>query len=64
MIRTLQLEMERIEAGDSAIGAIPECQRQRLKPKSNRGRKSMESDERQDVSQRMKEYWTGRREAS
>ena len=30
--------------------------------KSNRGRKSMGSDERQEVSLRMKRYWASRRE--
>ena len=32
--------------------------------RSNRGRKSMGSDERQEVSLRMKRYWASRREAT
>ena len=33
-------------------------------PRSRRGRKSMDPEERQEVSLRMKKYWAGRRHSS
>ena len=41
----------------SAGGGIP----QTAKPGKRRGRKSMSPEERQEVSERMKKYWAGRR---
>jgi hypothetical protein len=39
---------------DSAVGLPPQ-------KKTNRGRKSMGADERREVSERMRKYWTARR---
>jgi len=49
-----------------AISALEELQRSSGNgavegKRSKRGRKSMDSDERQEVSQRMKKYWASRR---
>ena len=41
----------------SAGGGIPQAG----KPGKRRGRKSMSPEERQEVSERMKKYWAGRR---
>ena len=48
-----------------AITALESLQQEAVsgegRPRSRRGRKSMGSDERQEVSLRMKKYWAGRR---
>jgi hypothetical protein len=70
IIRTLQLELQRVEA---AIAQLEQLQSATgigtgvvTSPnhKSKRGRKSMESAERLQVSERMKKYWASRRKAS
>ena|ERR1017187_10397437 len=61
-----QMEVERIEA---AIAQLEQLQSANgndsgtvSNPKPKRGRKSMDSEERQQVSERMKKYWASRRE--
>jgi hypothetical protein len=51
-------DLKRLQNGNyDGSGVAPNCR------KSNRGRKSMESAERLQVSERMKKYWASRREA-
>ena len=59
-IRRLQLELERVK---TVIAQLEELQNRVTKPKSNRGRKSMGSEERQQVSERMRKYWASRLKA-
>lgn len=65
-IQDLYAEKEKLER---IIAALEELQRAAggtvpAKPKGveRRGRKSMNAEERQEVSERMKKYWAGRRE--
>ena len=63
-IRDLYAEKERLER---VIASLEELQRgagtgPELHAGSRRGRKSMTSKERQDVSARMKKYWASRRQ--
>jgi hypothetical protein len=66
-IRQLEMEKERIEA---ALAGLKQLQNgnggssvmaNQGSRKSKRGRKSMSSEEREEVSLRMKKYWAGRR---
>ena len=63
-IEHLHAERERLER---VIAALEELQKSAAgtplppKPTSRRGRKSMGSDERLQVSERMKKYWASRR---
>jgi hypothetical protein len=64
MLEFLYSEKEKLERVIAAMedlhrsgSAMPEV----LRVKSRRGRKSMGAEERQDVSERMKKYWAGRR---
>ena len=63
-IRELYAEKEKLER---VIASLEELQRSAAplpdveKPPSRRGRKSMNSRERQEVSERMKRYWENRR---
>jgi hypothetical protein len=62
-IRDLYAEKERLER---VIASLEELQKKAsetpVQPNSKRrGRKSMGSRERQEVSERMKKYWAGRR---
>jgi hypothetical protein len=63
-IQDLYAEKEKLERVIASLeelqrssGAIPALD----KPAKRRGRKSMSSQERQEVSQRMKKYWESRR---
>ena len=63
-IQDLYAEKEKLERVIASLeelqrssGAIPALD----KPAKRRGRKSMSSQERQEVSQRMKNYWESRR---
>jgi hypothetical protein len=47
-----------------AITALEGLQNGAQAPRSRRGRKSMNPDERQEVSARMKKYWASRRMAN
>jgi hypothetical protein len=63
-IRRLQLELERVK---TVIAQLEQLQNANAGSgehhhKSRRGRKSMGSEEREEVSLRMKRYWTSRRE--
>src|SRR5262245_28918655 len=64
-IQDLYAEKEKLER---VIASLEELQRAAgsapapsAKPVSRRGRKSMSSQERQEVSERMRKYWAGRR---
>ncbi len=63
-IRSLYEEKKRL---DRLIQSLEKIQARAVttqleKPRSRRGRRGMSSDERQQVSERMKRYWAGRRE--
>ena len=66
-IQELYAEKEKLER---VIASLEELQRMvdansdivEAEPTKRRGRKSMDSEERQEVSQRMKKYWASRRE--
>jgi hypothetical protein len=65
-IQDLYAEKEKLER---VIASLEELQRTAgtmptlppVKTAKRRGRKSMSSDERQEVSERMRKYWAGRR---
>jgi hypothetical protein len=63
-IQDLYNEKERLER---VIASLEELQRSAVavpllpKPVQRRGRKSMNSQERREVSERMRKYWAGRR---
>jgi hypothetical protein len=57
---TIQMLRRRLECVTEAIAAMEAIPG---KPKSRRGRKSMGSEERLVVSERMRQYWAGRRQA-
>ena len=64
-IQDLYAEKEKLER---VIASLEELQRasganplQNEKPGKRRGRKSMSSEERQEVSERMRKYWARRR---
>ena len=66
-IQDLYAEKEKLERVIASLeelqrtsGALPEMP----KATKRRGRKSMSSKERQEVSERMKRYWEGRRQRS
>jgi hypothetical protein len=64
-IQDLYAEKEKLER---IIASLEELQRTAgslpamPKPAKRRGRKSMNSSERQEVSERMRKYWAGRRQ--
>jgi hypothetical protein len=63
-IQDLYTEKEKLER---VIASLEELQRSAVavpllpKPVQRRGRKSMNSQERREVSERMRKYWAGRR---
>ena len=63
-IQDLYIEKEKLER---VIVSLEELQRSAVavpllpKPVQRRGRKSMNSQERREVSERMRKYWAGRR---
>jgi hypothetical protein len=66
-IQDLYAEKEKLERVIASLeelqrssGAMPALE----KPANRRGRKSMSSQERQEVSQRMKKYWESRRKGN
>ena len=62
IIRTLQLELERLETAIAQLEGLRNSTNESGNlQKSKRGRKSMDSEERQQVSERMKKYWAGRK---
>ena len=65
-IQELYAEKEKLER---VIASLEELQRNAgdlpelpPKPVKRRGRKSMNTEERQEVSERMRKYWAGRRQ--
>ncbi len=66
VIQDLYAEKEKLER---VIASLEELQRNPgsfpalPKPAKRRGRKSMNPAERQDVSERMRKYWAGRRQS-
>jgi hypothetical protein len=64
-IQELYAEKEKLER---VIASLEELQRnagvlpEAPKPAKRRGRKSMNTEERQEVSERMRKYWAGRRQ--
>ena len=64
-IQELYAEKEKLER---VIASLEELQRNAgatpdlPKPAKRRGRKSMNTEERQEVSERMRKYWAGRRQ--
>jgi hypothetical protein len=65
-IQELRRMLDKIKATIAALEAIQESWPSDLAPigRSNRGRKFMAAEEREEVSARMKRYWAGRRQAS
>jgi hypothetical protein len=66
-IQDLYAEKEKLER---VIASLEELQRTAgsvaippIKPTKRRGRKSMSSEERQEVSERMRKYWASRRKS-
>lgn len=64
-IQELYAEKEKLERVIASLeelqrnaGAVPELP----KPAKRRGRKSMNTEERQEVSERMRKYWASRRQ--
>jgi hypothetical protein len=67
IICTLQLELERVGTAIAQLEGLQKASSNGSGDphhKSKRGRKSMGSDEREEVSLRMKKYWASRRKAS
>lgn len=62
LIRDLQSELQRVERTIAAMESLTSSENGHHKRK--RGRKFMSEAERQQVSERMKRYWAGRRKAS
>jgi hypothetical protein len=54
-------KLERVIASLEELQRSPEAVPVLAKPVKRRGRKSMNSQERQEVSERMRKYWAGRR---
>jgi hypothetical protein len=64
VIRSLRAELKRIDDAITAlegIESVGEVSPTR-KPSGKRGRKDMSEEERQEVSQRMRRYWAGKRD--
>jgi hypothetical protein len=64
-IQKLYAEKESLLRAISALEALQQGSQSdsAVVPRSRRGRKSMDSEERQEVSLRMKKYWANRRSA-
>ncbi len=62
IIRTLYVEKAKVENSSAALEALHAGHEARPEPARRRGRKSMGDEERQQVSERMKRYWEGRRQ--
>jgi hypothetical protein len=65
-IQKLYAEKESLLRAISALEALQQESRSGSAsvPRSRRGRKSMDSEERQEVSLRMKKYWASRRSSA
>ena len=62
IIRTLQVEKARVEDSIAALEALDPSHSSSRRAVGRRGRKSMGSEERKQVSERMKKYWESRRQ--
>jgi hypothetical protein len=62
-IRDLYLNKQRLEKAIATLEALSEGEKVE-EPVSQRGRKSMPKEEREEVSERMKRYWAARRKRS
>ena len=63
IIRTLYVEKAKVEDSIAALEAL-ESGTNGSRPARRRGRKSMGTEERQQVSERMKKYWASWRESA
>jgi hypothetical protein len=61
-IRDLRAELHRVEAAIAALEGLSQSAPQPVAPRK-RGRKSMGTEERKQVSERLRLYWAARREA-
>jgi hypothetical protein len=63
VLKDLYSQRERLEHVISSLEALQDGSAGAMPPekKTNRGRKSMGADERQEVSERMRKYWAARR---
>jgi len=61
-IQQLQAEKQRIERAIALLEQLHRNQGSSTVARKRRGRKSMESEERREVSARMKRYWASRRQ--
>ena len=62
IIRSLYLEKAKVEDSIAALEALGATPSNGARPGRRRGRKYMGAEEREQVSQRMKRYWDGRRQ--
>jgi hypothetical protein len=62
IIRMLHVEKAKVEHSIAALETLDSRQAAGLPPLRRRGRKSMGSQERREVSERMKRYWENRRQ--
>jgi len=62
IIRSLYVEKAKVEDSIAALEALGSAQRPAPERVGRRGRKYMGAQERQQVSERMKRYWDGRRQ--
>ena len=64
ILRQLRGELARIDHAIATLSALQDGEPLPAKPRSTRGRKpGMSAAERHEVSERMKRYWAGRRQA-
>ncbi|HLK48705.1 MAG TPA: hypothetical protein VKT49_11255 [Bryobacteraceae bacterium] len=64
IIRTLYVEKAKVENSIAALEALESNSADGLRTARRRGRKSMGTQERQQVSERMKKYWASWRESA
>lgn len=60
-IRELYEEKERLESAIASLESYARSKESHVSRAPTRGRKSMSSEERQEVSARMRSYWAARR---
>jgi hypothetical protein len=61
VIESLRREKERLDRVIALLEELEGAHTAGAPPKKRRGRKSMSHEERLEVSERMKKYWSGRR---
>ncbi len=62
IIRELQDERKKLDQIVASLEQLKVNSGKTPQPEARRGRRSMDSDARQEVSKRMKRYWASRRE--